>query len=134
MMPKPIPLDPTLPKNFHDTPNELRSEAHLDQWWDRPYGVTMQNGCIEVLCLNGGAWDRPTHFGLAENYDVACALAEAKQAEWLKVRERPRFQLDDDQITVVRQPQRPDEVLQQLASFPTVEAAKDFLRANFPDT
>jgi hypothetical protein len=61
-------------------------------------------------------------------------LAEAKQAEWLKVRERPRFQLDDDQITVVRQPQRPDEVLQQLASFPTVEAAKDFLRANFPDT
>ena len=84
-----IPLDPKLPKNFHDTPNNARSKTHLDQWWDRPYGVTVTDGRIEVRCLNGGAWDRPTHFGVAEDYNAACALAEATQADWLKFRRKP---------------------------------------------
>jgi hypothetical protein len=71
---------------------------------------------------------------VAEDYNAACALAEATQAEWRKFRERPCLQFDVGQIFVVRQPQRPDEEPQQLASFPTAEAARDFLLTNFPDT
>lgn len=39
-MPNRIPLDAVLPKNFDCTPNEKRSKAQLDAWWDHPYGVT----------------------------------------------------------------------------------------------
>ncbi len=55
-MPNRIPLDPVLPKNFDCTPNEKRSKAQLDAWWDHPYGVTQPDGKIVVYCLNGGAW------------------------------------------------------------------------------
>ncbi len=133
-MPNPIPLDPKLPKGFDATPNDARSKAQLDAWWDRPYGITLPDGRIEVRCLNGGAWDRSTHLGVADDYDAACALAEAKQTQWLRFRERPCVSFDADQVMVIRQPQRPDEALQQLATFPTAEAATDYLRTNFPQS
>ncbi|WGR90657.1 hypothetical protein MTX26_34920 (plasmid) [Bradyrhizobium sp. ISRA443] len=132
-MPNRIPLDPKLPKAFNATPNEARSKAQLDAWWDRPYGLTLSDGRIEVRCLNGGAWDRSTHLGVADDYDAACALAEAKQAEWLRFRERPCVLFDADQVMVIRQAQRPDEAPQQLAAFPTAQAANDYLRANYPE-
>ncbi|MFK4532027.1 hypothetical protein ABIA00_000210 [Bradyrhizobium ottawaense] len=132
-MPNRIPLDPKLPKAFDATPNEARSKAQLDQWWDRPYGLTRPDGRIEVRCLNGGAWDRSTHLGIADDYDAACALAEAKQAEWLRFREQPCTCLDEGRVTVVRQPQRPDEEMLELTSFSTAEAATEYLRANFPE-
>lgn len=47
-MPARIPLDPVLPKNFDCTPNEKRSKAQLDAWWDHPYGVTQPDGKIVV--------------------------------------------------------------------------------------
>lgn len=75
-----------------------------------------------------------TYLGVAENYDAACALAEAKQAEWLKFRERPSVCLDAEQVLVIRQSQRPDEEPQELGTFPTAEAANDYLCANFPET
>lgn len=133
-MPSRIPLDPKLPKAFDATPNEARSKAQLDQRWDRPYGLTRPDGRIEVRCLNGGAWDRSTHLGIADDYDAACALAEAKQAEWLRFRERPCTCLDEGRVTVVRQPQRPEEEMLELASFATAEAATEYLRASFPET
>ncbi|MER9056947.1 hypothetical protein [Mesorhizobium sp. M0910] len=132
-MPNWIPLDPKLPKTFDATPNEERTKAQLDAWWDRPYGITLGNGRIEIRCLNGGAWDRSTHLGVADNYDAACALAEAKQAEWLKFREHPSVCLDDDQVLVIRAAQRPDEAPQQLATFPSTRAASDYVRANYPE-
>jgi hypothetical protein len=133
-MPNRIPLDPKLPKTFDATPNDTRSKQQLDAWWDRPYGITLSDGRIEVRCLNGGAWDRSTYLGVAENYDAACGLAEAKQAEWLKFRERPSVCLDAEQVLVIRQSQRPDEEPQELGTFPTAEAANDYLCANFPET
>ena len=133
-MPNRIPLDPKLPKTFDATPNDSRSKKQLDAWWDRPYGITLSDGRIEVRCLNGGAWDRSTHLGIADNYDAACALAEAKQAEWLKFRERPTVCLDVDQVLVIRQAQRPDKAQQELETFPTAQAANDYLRASFPET
>lgn len=132
-MPNRIPLDPKLPKTFDATPNDARSKAQLDAWWDRPYGVTLLDGRIEVRCLNGGAWDRSTHLGIADNYDAACALAKARQAEWLNFRERPSVCVDEEQILVIRQAQRPDEEPQELGTFPTVEAARDYLRTNWPE-
>ncbi|MEY9365379.1 hypothetical protein ABH994_008158 [Bradyrhizobium yuanmingense] len=36
-------------------------------------------------------------------------------------------------VTVVRQPQRLDEEMLELASFATAEAATEYLRANFPE-
>jgi hypothetical protein len=133
-MPNRIPLDPKLPKTFDATPNDSRSKTQLDQWWDRPYGVTLLDGRIEVRCLNGGAWDRSTRLGVADNYDAACALAESKQAEWLKLRERPSVMLDADQALVIRQAQRPDEEPQQLAAFSTADAATAFLNTHYPMT
>lgn len=133
-MPKRIPLDPKLPKTFDATPNDTRSKQQLDAWWDRPYSITLSDGRIEVRCLNGGAWDRSTYLGVAENYDAACALAEAKQAEWLKFRERPSVCLDAEQVLVIRQSQRADEEPQELGTFPTAEAANDYPCANFPET
>ncbi|MEX4009840.1 hypothetical protein [Neoaquamicrobium sediminum] len=131
-MPNQIPLDPDLPKSFDATPNEERTKAQLDTWWDRPYGITRDDGRIVVRCLNGGAWDRSTNLGIADNYEAACALAEAKQAEWLRMRERPIVSIDGDQIVVVRQAQRPDQELQQLATFPSMKAAEEYIRANIP--
>ncbi len=132
-MPNRIPLDPKLPKTFDATPNDARSKAQLDAWWDRPFGITLPDGRIEVRCLNGGAWDRSTHLGIADNYEAACALAEARQTEWLKFRERPSVCLDAEQTLVIRQAQRPDEEPQELGTFPTVEAASDYLRTNWPE-
>ncbi|MCB1467579.1 MAG: hypothetical protein KDK08_10660 [Rhizobiaceae bacterium] len=63
---------------------------------------------------------------------MARALAESKQAEWLKFRERPCAVLDADQVLVVRQAQRPDEEPQQLAAFPTADDATAFLNTHYP--
>jgi hypothetical protein len=133
-MPNRIPLDPKLPKAFDNTPNEARSKEQLDAWWDHPYGVTRPDGHIEVRCLNGGAWDRSTSFGLAENYDAACALAEAKQADWLKFRERPTAMIDGGKVLVTRMPQRPDQEWVVLATVGTTEEASAYLRDNYPDS
>ncbi|EIH2091638.1 DNA-binding protein [Escherichia coli] len=85
-MPNRIPLDPVLPKNFDCTPNEKRSKAQLDAWWDRP----------SVL-------------GLANNYDEACELAERQQASWVKIRSEPTFMFSKEPpFILARMPQRPD--------------------------
>lgn len=131
-MPSRIPLDPKLPESFNATLNEARPKSQLDAWWDRPYGVTLADGRIEVRCLNGGAHDRSTHLGVADGYDAACGLAEAKQAEWLRFRERPLVEIGGDQVLLFRQARRPDEAPQKLATFPTIEAASEYLSANFP--
>lgn len=88
---------------------------------------------IEVRCRNGGAWDRSTHLGIADDYDAACALAEAEQAEWLRFREQPCTCLDVGRVAAVRQPQRPDGQMLELASFPTAEGASAYLRDHFPE-
>ncbi|HGE3520717.1 DNA-binding protein [Escherichia coli] len=117
-MPNRIPLDPVLPKNFDCTPNEKRSKAQLDAWWDHPYGVTEHDGKIVVYCLNGGAWDRPSVLGLANNYDEACELAERQQARWVKTRSQPTFMFSKEPpFILARMPQRPDHQQEIVAEF-----------------
>ncbi|HGU3895062.1 TPA: DNA-binding protein [Escherichia coli] len=121
-MPNRIPLDPVLPKNFDCTPNERRSKAQLDAWWDHPYGVTEHDGKIVVYCLNGGAWDRPSVLGLANNYDEACELAERQQARWVKTRSQPIFMYSQEPpFVLARMPQRPDHQQEIVAEFSSMD-------------
>ncbi|HAI9599732.1 DNA-binding protein [Escherichia coli] len=121
-MPNRIPLDPVLPKNFDCTPNEKRSKAQLDAWWDHPYGVTEHDGKIVVYCLNGGAWDRPSVLGLANNYDEACELAERQQARWVKTRSQPIFMYSQEPpFVLARMPQRPDHQQEIVAEFSSMD-------------
>jgi hypothetical protein len=130
-MPARIPLDPKLPRGFDDTPNEDRTKEELDAWWDHPFGVTQSDGSIEVRCLDGGAWDRSTSYGIAKDYDKACALAAEKLAAWLKHRERPTLYLDV-KPQLVMMPQRPDEEMRVLKTFETTEEASVYMGKHYP--
>lgn len=77
-------VNPVLPKAFSDTANEARPERHM-VWWDVPFIETATgddpawvahwkgNTRYDVRCLDGGAWDRPTCWGMF------ATLAEAVQ-------------------------------------------------------
>ncbi|QST57585.1 DNA-binding protein [Escherichia albertii] len=124
-----IPLDPVLPENFDDTPNDERPKDQLDAWWDHPYGITQPDGKIIVRCLNGGAWDRSSVLGVADNYDEACELAEKEQAKWVKTRSQPVFLYSTEPpFVLVRQPQRPDHEQQEvIAEFNSIEEVTLFM-------
>lgn len=134
-MPNRIPIDPKLPARFNDTPNEERSKAQLDAWWDHPYGVTREDGTIDVLCLNGGAWDRSTWLGNAPDRDQADKLAEEKQVAWLKFRNRPALFMwgAGEKHQIVLMPQRPDEQQRVLAVVDTPEQGDDWMREHYPE-
>jgi hypothetical protein len=89
-----VPVNPTLPEHFGDTANEKRPQSHM-AWWgvpyveiyedDHPKFVEHWKGTVryDVRCLDGGAWDRPTCWGmfatLAEA--VACAVSGRRNKE-----------------------------------------------------
>ncbi|EHE3169016.1 DNA-binding protein [Salmonella enterica] len=129
-MPNQIPINPALPKNFDITPNEKRSKAQLDAWWDHPYCVE-SNGKYHVYCLNGGAWDRPTLLGQTDTYDKACELAELRQAEWVKRRAEPIFYHSfEPPFQMIRQPQRPDQDATLVVEFNTMDELNAYSQAN----
>lgn len=116
-----FPVDPHLTANFDCTPNDERSRKELDAWWDRPYAVTDSDGRLQVRCLDGGAWDRSSSYGIAENLAEARELATRKLAEWKALRSRPvAVMTEDGHVLVVRRASRPDqedEVLYEAADF-----------------
>lgn len=129
-MPNQIPINPTLPKNFDITPNEKRSKAQLDAWWDHPYCVE-SDGKYHVYCLNGGAWDRPTFLGQTDTYDDACELAERRQAEWVQRRSEPIFfHSFEPPFQMIRQPQRPDQDATLVVEFNTMDELNAYSKAN----
>ncbi|MFC6281183.1 hypothetical protein [Polaromonas aquatica] len=104
-----IPLDPVLPPNFDNTPNEDRSEKELDKWWDKPFIVSRGDGTFEARALNGGAWDRSSHLGIADSVDAARELAKKKQEEWIKITSEPiTCMRSDGLIDLVIMARRPD--------------------------
>lgn len=96
-----VPINPKLPKNFSCTPNEQRPPSHR-RWWHRPYIETFtwndfalglpedvererrqgwydawpSGTRYDVRCLDGGAWDRPTCWGMFATLEEAQACAE----------------------------------------------------------
>jgi len=127
-MPNQIPLDPILPEHFFDLRNEDRSKEELDAWWDHPFGQTRGDGTIDVRCLNGGAWDRPTWLGQAATYDEACELAAEKQGAWVKRRAQPTPLLDTPP-KLIRIAQRPDRSATVLKEFESMEALSAYVAA-----
>lgn len=89
-----VPINPVLPKNFSNTPNGARPASHL-RWWNRPFiqTYTTDDMCrtdadrarwlkawpsgtrYDVRCLDGGAWDRPTCWGMFNTLDEAMQCA-----------------------------------------------------------
>jgi hypothetical protein len=89
-----IPINSKLPRNFSCTANEDRPASH-QKWWHVPYIQTqesfMKNATAEdkakwleawpsgtrydVRCLDGGAWDRPTCWGMFKTLEEAEACA-----------------------------------------------------------
>lgn len=104
-----LPVDPELPPDFDNTPNEERSTEELDTWWDRPFAQTRADGTLDVRVLDGGAWDRATWYGTAATVDEARLLAKSKLAAWQKTRAAPTVCLDRSGIKLLRMPQRPDD-------------------------
>lgn len=109
-----MPVDPALPPDFDNTPNEERSTADLDTWWDRPFAQTRSDGTLDVRCLDGGAWDRATFYGTADTLEAARLLAKTKLANWQKSRSAPTVFLSGSAIQLIRMPQRPDEEVEVL--------------------
>lgn len=82
-----VPVNPRLPKGFSSTANERRPQSHM-AWWGAPYIEIIEDddpkfvehwkGTLryDVCCLDGGAWDRPTCWGMFASLQeaVACAL------------------------------------------------------------
>ena len=104
-----LPIDPKLPRGFDATANDFRSARQLDEWWDRPYAIRQADGSLRVRCLDGGAHDRSTCYGVAKSEDEALELARSKLASWRLRRERPMVYVDDAPgVHLVQMPQRPD--------------------------
>lgn len=112
-------VDPKLPAQFGNTPNDRRPLSH-QKWWDRPYIETttwerMSSGArgpenatederakwfddwrgkwfaswpsgtrYDVRCLDGGAWDRPTSWGMFATLEEAVACATGEGPAWRK--------------------------------------------------
>jgi len=95
-----IAIDPLLPDDFYDMAHDERDSCELAHWWGRPFIVTVSlreesatrsdneeksgseygAGSIryDVLCLTGGAWDRPSLLGSFSTVEEALALAKEK--------------------------------------------------------
>lgn len=126
-----LPIDPVLPRHFDDTPNEQRSKKELALWWDRPFAQTRPDGTLLVRCLDGGAWDRSTNYGIAASATEALELAGRKLSEWKRSRERPiPYVRADGRLDLIREPQRPDLDHTVLLENVTAEDIADWIKAN----
>lgn len=97
-----IPINPRLPKNFDLTPNDARPASH-QRWWHAPYIVTCtweqmawptatdedrakwyaawpSGTRYAVRCLDGGAWDRSTGWGMFATLEEALACIESRRS------------------------------------------------------
>lgn len=127
-----LPVDPRLPPGFDNTPNDERSAAELDRWWDRPFVCTRADGKFDVRCLDGGAWDRSTWYGVADDLGAARELARTRLARWQQARSAPVTLLDDGQIKLMRMPQRPDADMEVLYVAVDQADAARWLEVNHP--
>lgn len=102
-----LPVDPALPPEFDNTANESRSKAELDAWWLRPFAQSRADGSLDVRCLDGGAWDRPTYYGTAKDLAEAQDIAQSKLKFWQEVRDRPAVMLGESSYLLILEPNRP---------------------------
>lgn len=125
-----FPVDPALPSGFSNTAHEDRSPTEIALWWDQPYAVTGEDGTMDIYCLHGGAWDRPSWMGSASTITEAKSLAARKLADWREIRSTPYLSFDgplDGPCRVIQSAQRPHEDVTVLGEFATAVEAGKFL-------
>jgi len=74
-----IAINPDLPPDFFCTPNEERSQKEIVTWWRIPFIITDECSSAtryNVRRLDGGAWDRPTNYGVFDTLEEAIEAAE----------------------------------------------------------
>jgi len=129
-----LAIDPPLPRRFDQTPNDRRSKAQLDAWWDKPFALSRTDGKLQVRCLDGGAWDRSTSYGLADNAQEALNLARVKLAERRQARQRPfPYIREDGRLDLVRHQQRPDLDEEVVLEGTTEEAIRAWFAEHYGD-
>jgi hypothetical protein len=71
-------VNPHLPSHFYDADIADRSDGELAKWFNVPFVLGSDERGWRLLCLNDGAWDRPSEYGyFAEFSDaVRCAVEE----------------------------------------------------------
>jgi hypothetical protein len=126
-------VDPKLPDGFDNRPNYERTHLEVLMWWDRPYALTRHDGKLEVLCLDGGCWDRPWWYGIAASYDEAVQLAANKLVEWQLLRARPGFYVKGKTVEVVRDPQHPFDEWVTLQVCSSLQEAAAWMKENYPE-
>ena len=107
-------IDPELPPSFDDTPNEERPEAHQKWWdfpfirtqtlaeldaqiaksqvsteekvrWRAEWLKSWPHGTrYDVRCLDGGAWDRSTGWGMFPTLEEAVRCAKSRRLDALR--------------------------------------------------
>jgi len=70
-----IPVNPADPP-ARDIKNDERETEELILWWRQPYLQWNKRGHLEIRCLDGGAWDRPTFIGSHDELAGAIELAK----------------------------------------------------------
>ena len=124
-----FPLDPVLPKDFDNTPNEERSDKQIAAWWNKPFLLSREDGGFDVRCLCSGSWDRSTWWGRASTLEAADEIARSKLAAWLAIANRPVVLLrgNDDLVDLVLMDQMPGGGMRTIHSGLTREAAREIL-------
>lgn len=95
-----FPINPPLPENFDDTPNDDRPKWQIHHLWNRPYiqisdytnqseNEDVNKSWLEawptgkrydVRCLDGGAWDRSTNWGMFGSLEEAVECCKSGPA------------------------------------------------------
>lgn len=130
-----FPVDPAFPSGFFNKAHQDRSPTEIALWWDQPYVVTRQDGNMDIYCLHGGAWDRPSWMGRASSIMEAKSLAARKLADWREKRSIPRLSFDgpiDRPYRLIQSAQRPHEDVTVLGEFATAVEAGKFLEKWYP--
>lgn len=122
-------IDPVLPPNFDNTPNEDRSDDELAQWWMKPFAHVLPDGRYEVRCLDGGAWDRATWYGTADDLQAARVLASTKLAKWRSYMDRPTLTIDEGSVSLTVDSLQPTLPRAVLASFDNQALAMEWMKA-----
>jgi hypothetical protein len=63
-------IDPKTPEEFYNMAIEDMPSEVIEAWWEVPY-IQKRGDYFAVLCLDGGAWDRPTLKGIYESVEEA---------------------------------------------------------------
>ena len=63
-------VNPIIPNCFYEIAIVDMPKSVIDEWWEKPY-IETRGDAFAILCLDGGAWDRPTLKGIYDTKDAA---------------------------------------------------------------